>query len=162
MVPTGRTGRVAGHAEERQVDERAATSSGVGPLPREEGDEEGQTDHRHPPRDAGATPTGLDDGQQDAEHAGTEEHHSHGIGVDPALRVPGGRVGQPAHREQHGRGRDRQVDDEDPPPAGLLAQPVQDHAADDGPDRGGDPDRRAEQAEGAPALCATEELLDQA
>ena len=73
-----------------------------------------------------------------------------------------GRAGRSRRRAGDHRDADRDVDEEDQPPAEVRAAERDQHAADERADRRAEPDRRTEDAEGPAAVGAAEHLLHQA
>jgi hypothetical protein len=167
--PDERTGAVAGHAEEVEVDEGAAATPCVAALPGDEGNSEDDPGQRDPPRDggrprprrAGAAPARLDERQQQGEDRAAEQDDAHRVDVE--TRRPGpARCGEPASGEDHRDQGDGEVDEEDPAPPGIRTESVDDEPADDRPDRRRDADGRPEHAERTTTLASREHLLDEA
>ena len=82
-----------------------------------------------------------------------EEHEAEQVEAAMLLVA---RLVQVGERAEDAEGSDRQVDEEDPAPAGVLGQ----EAADERADRDGEPDRRAPDPERGAALAAVELLRE--
>ena len=101
----------------------------------------------------------LDAGEEDAERRAPEQGGAQD--VEPVVGGLGRRRQQPP-RQSDDDDADRDVDEEHQPPAEGRPAERDQRAADERADRGAEPDRRTEDAEGAAAVVAAEHLLDQA
>ena len=152
-------------SEQRDVEERWTPTSDRTTLPADERPGEREHADQQQQRQPRA---GLhaDEGVEHGQHGEAEQQRAHHVDprVPPLRRGIGGVGGVPRDQPEHEHQRDqpdRDVHQEQPPPALLLAHQRDDRAADQRPGRRGEGDREAEQAERATALRPGEELLDQ-
>ena len=152
------TGGVRRAPEQPQVDQRVQLLAGEPPLPPPEEEQE-RRGRDHQQHDRPAEQLGLDGAEEDAERR--RPQHQRTDHVQPV--ATGGRgLRQEPPAQQDDRDPDRDVDEEDQPPAEVRPAERDQGATDERSEGGAEPHRGAERTEGAAALLAAEHLLDQA
>ena len=121
-------------------------------------DERGEQDDRggeEPDRPAAAPAPVAAAQQREDERKETSGQEHEAEQVEAAMLLVA-RLVQVGERAEDAERADRQVDEEDPPPAGVLGE----EAADERADRDGEPDRRAPDPERGAALAPVELLRE--